>query len=229
MSKIIEIDDLEFRWQRNQEPLLKFSQFEIQEKSTVFLQGPSGSGKSTFLNLIAGMLQPTQGEIRFLDFSLTQASPKQRDQIRGDHIGYIFQLFNLVPYLNLIENILLPLRFSPKRKKKVLAESKNQPEAEARRLTHSLKIPEKILDQKAAEISVGQAQRVAAARALIGAPELIIADEPTSALDQDNQRSFCELLFKEVERSGSSLLFVSHDDRLKEGFEEVIQLKDLNT
>ena len=140
----------------------------------------------------------------------------------------IFQLFNLLPYLSLEENVLLPLRFS---KKRALRAGSNQEERleEAQRLLTALGLSEQLTEGRpVVELSVGQQQRVAAARALIGRPELVIADEPTSALDADLREVFLNLLFTECEKAGSALLFVSHDSELSRFFGRSLSLPQIN-
>ena len=150
-----------------------------------------------------------------------------RDIFRVDHIGFIFQLFNLLPYLSIEENVMLPLRFSSIRAKRA-GRTKLDRINEARRLLKDLGLEEQQAENSPViELSVGQQQRVAAARALIGSPELIIADEPTSSLDTDLRHSFLELIFEECKKSGSTLLFVSHDSSLGDYFNSKASMEDL--
>ncbi|CAN0428037.1 unnamed protein product, partial [Discosporangium mesarthrocarpum] len=152
----------------------------------------------------------------------------KRDTFRADHIGLIFQLFNLVPYLSLIENVLLPCRFSARRRARTALEG-SDPVSEARRLLVHMGIPETALaGQKVTDLSVGQQQRVAAARALIGTPEIVIADEPTSALDEDARQSFLDILFESTSRNRQTLIFVSHDRRMESLFDRHVVLSDIN-
>jgi putative ABC transport system ATP-binding protein len=216
MSLLVKIQNLKFSWD-NRTPLLNISCFEIKAGERVFIYGPSGSGKSTFLNLIAGVLNYSQGSIRILGTDLKNLSASQRDVFRGHHMGFIFQQFNLIPYLNVQENIELPLKFSSKRKNKI-----QNIKEEILRLCTSLGI-ESLLERMPSQLSVGQQQRVAAVRALIGSPEIIIADEPTSALDQDFRDQFLELLLKEA--SSSSVLFVSHDRTLEKHFTKTLNIQ----
>lgn len=200
---------------------------EISKGEAVFLAGASGSGKSTLLGLICGTLVPQKGEVNILGNCTTNLSGSARDQIRADHIGIIFQMFNLLPYLSILDNILLPLHFSKARKAAAAKNSKTD-NAEARRLLTALGVdPEEFGQQKTSDLSVGQQQRVAAARAFIGSPEIIIADEPTSSLDEGHQAKFIELLFAEKARTGACLIVVSHDMRLASHFDRVIQLPDI--
>jgi putative ABC transport system ATP-binding protein len=152
----------------------------------------------------------------------------KRDTFRADHLGIIFQMFNLIPHLSPIDNITLPCLFSRYRRTKARDKS-NSIEGEARRLLAQLQInDEAIINTPAFELSIGQQQRVAAARSLIGAPELVIADEPTSALDYGVRETFMRLLLNEVVDAGSTLLFVSHDPKLADYFDRRIKLSDLN-
>ena len=190
----------------------------------LFLHGPSGSGKTTLLGLIAGVLAPTAGRVQVLGQELGAMGSAQRDRFRAAHIGYVFQMFNLIPYLSVRENITLPVRLSRPRRERL---GGVDPEREATRLAASLEI-DGLLDASTASLSVGQQQRVAVARALIGAPELIVCDEPTSALDADRRDRFLELLFGSVQAVGSTLVFVSHDLSLAERFGRTVALAQLN-
>ncbi len=207
---------------------LAVSAFTVTKGEHAFLKGPSGSGKSTLLALLTGVLTPQQGEIVLLDQSLTTSSPGQRDRFRADHIGYIFQLFNLLPYLSVLDNVTLPCRFSDRRLQRA-TQQQASPEGEARRLLSSLGLKnEELLQRPVIELSIGQQQRVAAARALIGAPELLIADEPTSSLDADNRASFIDLVLQECQRNGGTVLFVSHDQSLGQYFERQWEMTEIN-
>ena len=151
-----------------------------------------------------------------------------RDRLRGEHIGFIFQQFNLIPHLPLLDNILLPCHFSARRRQRALAKSPTLA-TEAARLLARLQLTPDLWQRPPVELSVGQQQRVAAARALIGGPQLIIADEPTSALDAALQQSFLDLLLEECAQAGATLLFVSHDQRLASRFPRQIALSTINT
>ncbi len=217
------INDLRFGWQP-QQPVLDIAHLQLAAGETLFLRGPSGSGKSTLLNLIGGVLAPQHGSVSLLGQPLERLKPAQRDRLRADHIGFVFQQFNLLPYLDAISNVMLPCAFSRRR-----AERAGDAHAQARELLQRLQLNERSLaGRPAAQLSVGQQQRVAAARALIGAPELLIADEPTSALDSDSRDGFLTLLFDECRRVGAALLFVSHDRSLEARFDRVIDLVAIN-
>lgn len=194
---------------------------------SLFLHGASGSGKSTLLNLLAGTLVPRQGTIHVAGHCLSTLGGARRDQVRGDHLGFIFQQFNLLPFLSVLDNVLLPCRFSAVRRTRA-RQSDGQPAAAATRLLAQLGLGDRaLLRRPAGRLSVGQQQRVAAARALIGQPAVILADEPTSALDADSQHDFLQVLFQECRQSQTALLFVSHDHRLAAAFDEVRELSSL--
>ncbi|HEV8645852.1 MAG TPA: ABC transporter ATP-binding protein [Burkholderiales bacterium] len=194
----------------------------------VFLRGPSGSGKSTLLSLLAGVITPLEGTVRVLDGDIGALGGAARDHFRADHIGFIFQMFNLIPYLSVVENVCLPCGFSQRRKERAEREG-GTVRAEAVRLLEHLDMGDAaVLRRPVTELSVGQQQRVAAARALIGAPELVIADEPTSSLDADRRAAFLDLLFRECAREQASLIFVSHDASLAPLFDRAIQFADIN-
>ena len=221
-SVALELQDLSFGWESGR-ALLDIGQFRVARGERVLLRGPSGSGKSTLLGLIGGVLQPQCGSVRVLGTELSGLTAAQRDRFRADHIGVIFQQFNLLPFLNATDNITLACRFSTRRTTRASA-----PTTEARRLMQTLGLDAgEVGTRPARNLSVGQQQRVAAARALIGAPELIIADEPTSALDADTRDTFLRLLFDECARAGSTLLFVSHDAGLAPQFSRSVRLADL--
>lgn len=224
---MISLSNLQFIWQQSQSvPTINIVQLHIEQGEHVFLHGPSGSGKSTLLSLLAGINKPTSGDISLLGTSMNTLSQAKRDAFRADHLGYIFQNFNLLPYLSPVENVMLGCQFSAKRKQKALANSADLT-MEANRLLDALGLDKPLQQQSVAELSIGQQQRVAAARAFIGSPEVIIADEPTSALDADNREAFIKLLFAQAKLANSSLIFVSHDKSLEALFTRSISLNEL--
>jgi putative ABC transport system ATP-binding protein len=225
---VIDISDLAFRWHAAGPIVLALEQLRIERGEHLFIAGPSGSGKSTLLSLLAGVATPGGGSVRVLGRNLAQLSAVRRDHFRADHIGYIFQMFNLIPYLSMVENVLLPCRFSSTRRTRALARTASL-EGEALRLLGHLDIADRdLLDRPVTTLSVGQQQRVAAARALMGSPELLVADEPTSALDANRRESFVKLLFRESRAAGSTLVFVSHDASLQPLFDRAIDLAAIN-
>ncbi|MEZ9763669.1 ABC transporter ATP-binding protein [Vibrio splendidus] len=226
-SLVVKLENISFRWKPELSPTLEIPSLHIQTQEHLFIKGPSGCGKSTLLGLLTGINQTDQGEVSILGQDLTQLTPRQRDKFRADHIGYIFQQFNLLPYLSVIDNVTLPCQFSTIRKQQV-TESQNSLQATAQDLLLRLKLPQALMDKPVTELSIGQQQRVAAARALIGQPKIIIADEPTSALDHDNREAFIELLLEQANQAGSTLIFVSHDPTLEKLFTRTIDLKTVN-
>jgi putative ABC transport system ATP-binding protein len=224
----ISIADLCFSWNSAKEPVLDIDTLQIEKSERVFIEGPSGSGKSTLLGLLAGVVTPQHGEVSVLGQRVDTLSGAQRDRFRADHIGFIFQMFNLIPYLSVVENVTLPCRFSERRRKNAQRISANL-EAEALRLLTQLDMADPdLLKRPVTELSVGQQQRVAAARALMGAPEVLIADEPTSALDFGLREVFIRLLFEECEKENITLVFVSHDTSLASLFDRTVRLVDVN-
>lgn len=189
---------------------------------TVLLLGESGSGKSTLLSLICGTVIADDGSVSVAGRNLADLSGGQRDRYRAEHIGMIFQQFNLLPFGSVLDNILLPLRFAPARRK-----TAGDGRHEADTLCKALGLPN-LLTAKASNLSVGQQQRVAVARALIGRPPIIIADEPTSALDAESQMAFLDLLFEQVKANEATLLMVSHDPRLGERFDRVVRMDEIS-
>ena len=214
----IAIDGLEYRWPAGSF-CLKLPSLAVNPENSLFLQGPSGSGKSTLLNLIGGVLTPQAGRIDLLRQPFSTLPAAQRDAFRADHIGFIFQQFNLIPYLSVLDNVLLPCRFSARR-----AAQAGDAVVAATMLLDRLDIAPELHTRPAHALSVGQQQRVAAARALIGKPEILIADEPTSALDAPRQAAFVDLLLAEARANRSALIFVSHDLRLATHFDGVLEL-----
>jgi len=228
-GNIVQLESVGFSWPGATQPVLTIADFSIAKGERVFLQGPSGSGKTTLLSLIAAVLTPQAGNIHVDGVDLTSLRGGQRDQFRVDRIGMVFQQFNLLPFLSVRDNIQLPCKFSKARRTQALAAGLSL-DAEADRLLHAMHFaPADVNDKPVTELSVGQQQRVAVARALIGQPPLIIADEPTSALDTDTRQAFIELLFAEANSAGSSLLFVSHDASLAKAFDRKVDLREINT
>lgn len=222
----IQLTDVQFRWHPQGPLVLDIPQLTVARGERLFLRGPSGSGKSTLLGLLGGVSVPQRGRVEVLGQPLHAAKGAARDRFRADHLGYIFQMFNLIPYLSVLDNVLLPCRFSRTRAQRVTAQG--GPRTEARRLLEHLGLGDDLMQRAATELSVGQQQRVAAARALLGAPELIIADEPTSALDADLRAAFVELLLGECAALGSTLVFVSHDRALEPLFHRALCLSEIN-
>jgi len=196
--------------------------FDLAAGECALLLGESGSGKSTLLSLVCGIVSPLSGDVRVNGQDIGTLRASARDRFRAENIGIIFQQFNLLPYASVADNILLPLRFAPSRRQRV-----ERPLEEAARICTGLGLPEDVLWRTAGRLSVGQQQRVAVTRALIGSPPLIVADEPTSALDAGTQATFIDLLFEHVREVGATLLMVSHDARLGDRFDRVLHFEDV--
>lgn len=226
ITPIIELKDLTFAWSK-QATLLDIDEFRLDPEQSLFLKGPSGSGKTTLLGLLGGVQLAQSGSIHLLGQDLSQLRASARDRFRVDHSGFIFQQFNLLPFLSVLDNVLLPCQFSKLRQQRAI-ERHGSIQAAAHALLTQLGLSDHLHQQLAGELSIGQQQRVAAARALIGQPKLVIADEPTSALDADSREAFLELLFAECTAAGASLLFVSHDQSLAKLFDRSIDLSQLN-
>lgn len=220
---IVELADIRFRWPKDQHDTLAIKKFSVHENEHVFIRGDSGAGKTTLLNLLCGIHIANSGSINILGTQIESLSTHARDQFRGECLGVIFQQFNLLPFLTVKENIVIASGFSQTRSLKV-----SDSEQETRRLLDALDLPESILNKNITELSVGQQQRVAACRALYGAPPIIIADEPTSALDRKNRDLFLQLLFKEANNHGSTIVFVSHDEYTAKHFTKVEELSEHN-
>ena len=217
----LSLHGLRYRWPGAAADTLAIDDLSLLPGDTVFLRGPSGCGKSTLLSLAAGVVLPDAGQAQLLGQNWASLGASARDRHRAAHLGYIFQQFNLLPYLSVLDNVRLPLRFSP-------ARARRAGPAAAEALLERTGLPSTLWGQRADRLSVGQQQRVAAARALIGAPEVVIADEPTSALDEPLREAFIDLLRDSCAQAGSALLFVSHDARLAERFARVVDLPTLN-
>lgn len=223
MNSVLAIDDLRFAWPGQDQVVLDIERLSIAPGEKVFLHGPSGSGKSTLLAAIGALVVAQAGRIELCGQDLSALSRGGRDRFRADHLGVIFQQFNLLPWLDVIANVTLPCRFSKRRARRA-----GDIEQAAGRLLEGMDLEASLWHRRADQLSVGQQQRVAAARALIGQPDLVLADEPTSALDADRRDRFLDLLFERIEEAGSALLFVSHDQQLAVRFDRVFDLTELN-
>lgn len=218
-SSSILLESVNYGWKKG-ESFLTINSLSVSPGEKLCLYGPSGSGKSTLLNLIAGIILPQSGSVNLLGTEMNTLSHRQRDQFRAQHMGIIFQQFNLIPYLNVIDNLRMRVEFLPQdQKQKALLQI---PEVLER-----LQIAQ-VAQQKAYQLSVGQQQRVALARALLGSPKIIIADEPTSALDSELRGEFMRLLFEVLDEK-TSLLFVSHDQQLLPRFDRVVNIQLFRT
>ncbi len=190
--------------------------FTLDEREQVALSGESGSGKTTFLNLIAGILKPDTGRIVLAGSEMSALSESQRDRLRATTIGYIFQTFNLLQGYTCLENVLLGMSFGPGADREF-----------AKALLKRVGLEQK-LDHYPRQLSTGQQQRVAVARALANRPKLVLADEPTGNLDHKNARESLALIREACKENGAALLLVSHDREVLAQFEKVEDLEKLN-
>ena len=227
LMNILEIDNMRFGWPRRHELCLDIGELHVAVGETVFLYGPSGCGKSTLLSLMAGVLLPREGSVLLGGKNWSDLRPAQRDRYRVEQVGYIFQQFNLLPYLSVVDNVMAPCRFSSLRESAAIRQS-GSVRAGAQHWLDGMGLDSRLWNTPASNLSVGQQQRVAAARALIGNPALVIADEPTSALDENRRNDFLDLLLFACRAANSALVFVSHDQRIAERFERHILLPTIN-
>jgi len=223
---VLAAEALRFTWPGVKTPCIDIEALRITAGESVFLHGPSGCGKSTLLSLLAGVLVADEGRVTLLGHDWSKLSGTQRDRCRVAHVGYIFQQFNLLPYLSVLDNVLLPCRFSARREAQAARNGSSRDEAE--HLLDQMGLDRTLWKRQALQLSVGQQQRVAAARALIGQPEVVIADEPTSALDEDRREAFLDVLLTACAVNHSALVFVSHDQRIAPRFARHVLLPEIN-
>jgi len=216
----IKISNLQYLWPESDDLTIDIPALQVDRKGSVFLQGASGSGKSTLLSLLAGTLKASSGALEVLGTDLNSLSPRQRDRFRAEHIGIVFQQFNLIPFLTVLGNLKLASRF--------VNQSGEATEQRARELLESLRLDPAILERRADRLSVGQQQRVAIARAFINEPEILLADEPTSALDAEARDLFMNLLMSVREATDCTLIFASHDSSLARFFDSKLVLSEVN-
>jgi putative ABC transport system ATP-binding protein len=210
-------------WKGSSTPVVDLPELRIEAGESVYLQGESGAGKSTLMALLGAFLPPTHGTLTVLGLAVSSATKRERDRLRADDIGILVQELHLIPYLSVLENVLLPCHFSARRRQR-LAARRATPEQDATRLLERLDLDQALWNRPVGRLSGGQKQRVAAARSLIGVPPLILADEPTSALDLRRQQEFLELLLEETRNNGSTLVVAGHDTRLAERLDRILVL-----
>jgi len=225
---VVELSGVRFSWHSASPPVVAIDSLRVARGERLMLRGPSGSGKSTLLSLLAGILRAQSGSVRVLGHELGALTGSARDRFRADHIGVIFQLFNLIPYLSVRENVSLPCAFSSRRRNRCEQSGASVLEVATRLLDHLDMGDGETLGRQVTALSVGQQQRVAAARALIGQPEVVIADEPTSALDEDRREAFLDVLLTACAVHHSALVFVSHDQRIAQRFARHVLLPEIN-
>lgn len=190
--------------------------FSLEAQSQLGLSGVSGTGKTTFLHLIAGILTPDSGVVRLEGVEVNRLTESERDRLRATHIGYIFQTFNLLQGFTVLENVLLGMSFGPGANRRHAVE-----------LLRRVGLGER-LDHYPRQLSTGQQQRVAVARALANRPKLVLADEPTGNLDASNAQTSLRLIRETCTENGAALLLVSHDREVLASFEQTASLAELN-
>ncbi|MDP2561177.1 ABC transporter ATP-binding protein [Psychrobium sp. 1_MG-2023] len=219
----IQLNNVEFCYSKaTQKNILSIDSWSTTVGDRQFIYGPSGCGKSTLLNIIGGILKPTTGTVSVLGESLDKMNSHQRNRFRANNIGYIFQQFNLINYLNAEENIQLAHHFSSRKKTTKVRDKIHY-------LLSDLNIKSDDWSRPVGMLSVGQQQRIAIARAFVNSPQLLIADEPTSALDEVSTNNFMSQLSTLCKEHHTTLLFVSHDTRLKHHFNHVHEFSQINS
>ena len=219
-----ELTDVRFWYDGPHRREFSIDHLQVDPGEAVVLTGNSGSGKSTLLGLLCGVLPEQSGSITVAGHIISGQSGARRDRLRADHIGYIFQRSNLLPFLSPVENVTLAGQFSKRRRKSAGASNA----ARADHATHFLEqLGVGAVQRKTSTLSVGQQQRVAAARALYGGPSLLVADEPTAALDPENRDRFFELFLGEAQRVGAGVLVVSHDPEIIPLFDRHVEISEI--
>jgi len=198
---------------------LRLEALDVAAGDRVALVGPSGGGKSTFLHLMAGILEADQGRIRLAGLELASLSPEERQELRLLRVGLVFQELELLDYLDLTDNVLLPYRLSP------FLQLRPEVRARAEELLKGLGMGDRLRDTPA-RLSRGERQRVALARALVTNPPLVLGDEPTGNLDAETRDAVIRLLFSHAEEAGATLVIASHDPDLTRHFDRVIDVRD---
>ena len=196
--------------------VLKGINLTIREGEFVAIMGPSGSGKTTLMNIMGCLDTPTSGKYYLDGKDVSNLSDDQLSEIRNEYIGFVFQQFYLIQYLNVLENVLMPTIYSKKDRKNVRERAKN--------LLENVGLGDK-LKFKPSQLSGGQQQRVAIARALINEPQLILADEPTGALDSKTAESIMNI-FKELNKKGKTVVIITHDPNIASQTRRIIRIKD---
>ena len=197
----------------NKENTIIFEDISLSEGSQVLIVGNSGCGKTTILHVLGGLLKPSQGEIFINEQSLYEKKPSEIDSFRGKNIGIVFQVPHFINSFTIEDNLFLTQELAGvKKNKKRVVEV-----LERVKLVHKLKA-------KVFELSQGEKQRITIARAIINSPKIILADEPTSSLDDSSCQDVIQLLKESAEAENATLIIVTHDQRLKESFNEIIKM-----
>jgi ABC-type lipoprotein export system ATPase subunit len=198
-------------------PILDVPEFHVAAGEQMILVGQSGCGKTTLLHIIAGIGRPDSGKVRVNDWDITLMSEAERDQFRAQHIGYVFQTFNLLRGFSALENVLLAMRFTGRRIDRARAKQLLERVGMSHRMTH-----------KPMQLSVGEQQRVAVARALANRPKLLLADEPTANVDAGHQRQILDLLRETCREENVALVLVTHTADVARQFDRVENLEEFN-
>ncbi|MBA6253299.1 MULTISPECIES: ABC transporter ATP-binding protein [unclassified Colwellia] len=199
---------------------LSIAQWNVDITERVFLHGNSGTGKTTLLNLLCGILIPTSGNVSLFNNNISRLSNSQRDLFRAKNIGVVSQKFNLIPYLSVLKNIQLAAYF--------VKNSRPEVNNDVKTLLNALQLPNNIIHRPVNQLSAGQQQRIAIARALINNPRLLLVDEPTSALDTSAKNAFMDLLMQMCDNTKMTLVFVSHDASLSHHFDSNLDITSLS-
>ncbi len=199
---------------------LKLKELKINDGEKVAFIGSSGCGKTTLFNLISGMLTPTNGKVLVEDIDITTLTESERDLFRANHIGYIFQDFNLFPDFTVLQNVVLPMSFSKRYQK-------NEMEKEAINMLKRVGLENK-KDQKVKTLSGGERQRVAIARAIVNKPNVILADEPTGNLDFKNGAKIMDLIIQIAKEENATLLVITHNNSQLDLFDRSVNIEELN-
>lgn len=226
LDQALKIENIHYAYSAKDKPILSIKSWQLSIGERVFLHGDSGSGKTTLINLLCGIALPNNGRITLFNKDINAMSASKRDAFRAQHIGVVFQKFNLIPYLSVLKNIQLAALFA-----KNTSDNKNIKDLNTRAITllENLNLPKDILNKQVMHLSTGQQQRVAIVRALINHPKLLLVDEPTSALDASARDAFMQALIHLCELTNITLIFISHDLALGNYFKKQIEFSTLNT
>lgn len=219
---MINIKNVVMKYQDNGTEIeaLKIKKLKIEDGKKVAFVGSSGCGKTTLFNLISGMIVPTEGTIEVEDMNITDLTEAERDLYRANHIGYIFQDFNLFPEFTVVQNVTLPMTFSKRYSKKEINEL-------AKDILKKVGMDEKA-NQKVKTLSGGEKQRVAIARSIVNKPNVILADEPTGNLDYKNGVKIMQLIMEIAKEENATLLVITHNNSQLDMFDEVVNIEELN-
>ena len=217
MSELLKLNQVNLTYQTGDESIkvLKDIDLKTMKKETISFVGESGSGKTSLIMLIAGLEKATSGQIFFQNQEISSLSEDEVSEIRRKNIGIVFQSFYLIPNYTAVENVALTLELN----------NFKDPTNQAKEILERMRLKHRF-NNLPSQLSGGEQQRVAIARAIAMKPELILADEPTGNLDSENSEIISEILFNYVKEEGSSLIMVTHDEKLANKAERKIKIKD---